>query len=91
MDDVVGLELAQVGDVVELLLGNDLLDALEGRHNGGALLVVHVGEALVARDGGVRENADGDVPQLRRLADDVEVTRMNDVGRHGHVNALRHR
>ena len=77
--NVVGLELEKIGDVIELFLGNDLGDALELRDDGGALLVVHVREALVAGDGGISKDAHRDVAKLGGFLDDIQMSRMDDI------------
>ena len=86
MDDEVGPELEQVGDVVEGRLRDDAGDALELGDHGAALRPVHVGQALVARDSLVRENADGDLAERGGGLDDVEVARMHQVGTHGDID-----
>ena len=86
MDDVVWLEFEQVRDVVELLLRDYLNNAFEGADNGGALLVVHVGEALVGGDCGIGQDADRDIAELGGLFDDVEVAGVDDVRRHRDID-----
>lgn len=90
VNDVVGLQLEEIRNVVELFLGDDFGDTFELCDDSGALLVVHVREALVTGDCCVGEHADGDIAELGGLLDDVEMSGVNDVGRHRYINAFSH-
>ena len=89
--DVVGLKLQEIGDVIELFLGNDLGDALELRDNGGTLLVVHVWETLVAGDGGIGKDAHRYVAEFGGFFDDIQMTGMDDIRRHRNIYSFRHK
>ena len=90
MNNEIRLELEKVRDVVELLLRDNFVHAFESTHHGSALLVVHVRQALVARDRSISENPDGYIAELGCFLDDVQVAGVDDVRRHCYVNFLCH-
>jgi hypothetical protein len=86
VDDEVGSQSLEVRDVVERLLRDDLRHALEVLDDCAPLLVGHVGKPLVARDGGVGQQTDRDVPQVRGLLQDVDVSGVDEVSAHPDVH-----
>ena len=71
MDEVARPQAAHVGHVVERRLGDYLAYSLDVFDDSLALLVVEIGQALVADHGLVGHQADGDFSQFSRDADDV--------------------
>src|SRR5690606_8081520 len=88
VDDVVGAIAAEIGNVVEGLLGHDPRDALQVLDDRFPLLVGHEREALVAGNSGVGEQADRYLSELVGPFDDVQMARMDQIGAHRDVNLL---
>ena len=82
MDYVVRLQLAQVGGIAPVVLWHHLTDVSDVLHHVLALLIRQVGQAFVLGNGLVGEETDDDVAVLGTLVDDVNQSRVHDVGNH---------
>ena len=59
MDHIVRLEHAEIRNIVQRFLRNDVVYALQVFHHDLPLLICHMRQALVAGDGGIRQQPDG--------------------------------
>ncbi len=85
VDDVVGFELFEVGNVVECLLGNDLCDAFDLLDDGFSLFVAQEWQPFVPGNRFIGKKAYRHFSQVSSHLDDVHMAGVDQVGAHGDV------
>ena len=86
MNHKVGSKPTKVLHVIQSGLRHDPGDPLQVFDDGAALPKGHIRKALVAGNRLIRQDPDDDLPVPCRRMNDVEMSRMDDIGTHGNVN-----
>jgi len=85
VDNIVRFDAPQIFAVVQRVLRKNLGDAVDVLNHGFSLVITEIRQPLIAGDRRIGEKSDDHITQLAGLLDNIDMTRMHQIGAHADI------